>query len=141
VAPLLRARPEGRSAAVPQPNLLGLIKHLTSGELTYFASDTAYYVDKRERGFDRCIYLLGADHHGYVGRLRALAALDAPVSGINLRIPFLDYQPGQPVWLTGGTFGPEGGVLATLILGLATIVAGRFFFGRNAEQSTGLEAK
>ncbi|MEZ5092916.1 arginine--tRNA ligase [Nocardioides sp.] len=46
----------------------------SNGELTYFASDTAYYVDKRQRGFDRLIYLLGADHHGYVGRLRAMAA-------------------------------------------------------------------
>jgi arginyl-tRNA synthetase len=46
----------------------------TNGELTYFASDTAYYVNKRERGFDRCVYLLGADHHGYVGRLKAMAA-------------------------------------------------------------------
>ena len=45
-----------------------------NGELTYFASDTAYYVSKRERGFDRCIYLLGADHHGYVRRLQAMAA-------------------------------------------------------------------
>ncbi|MGA0066920.1 MAG: arginine--tRNA ligase [Candidatus Nanopelagicales bacterium] len=44
------------------------------GELTYFASDTAYYVDKRTRGFDTAIYLLGADHHGYVNRLRAVAA-------------------------------------------------------------------
>ncbi|MGA1597179.1 MAG: arginine--tRNA ligase [Candidatus Nanopelagicales bacterium] len=44
------------------------------GELTYFASDTAYYVDKRARGFDTAIYLLGADHHGYVNRLRAVAA-------------------------------------------------------------------
>lgn len=44
------------------------------GDLTYFASDTAYYVDKRARGFDVCIYLLGADHHGYVNRLRAVAA-------------------------------------------------------------------
>jgi arginyl-tRNA synthetase len=44
------------------------------GEYTYFASDTAYYVDKRDRGFDLCIYLLGADHHGYVNRLRAVAA-------------------------------------------------------------------
>ena len=44
------------------------------GEYTYFASDTAYYVDKRERNFDICIYLLGADHHGYVNRLRAVAA-------------------------------------------------------------------
>ena len=46
----------------------------SNGELTYFASDTAYYLNKRERGFDHCIYLLGADHHGYVGRLRAMAA-------------------------------------------------------------------
>ncbi len=46
----------------------------SNGELTYFASDTAYYIDKRERGFDVCIYLLGADHHGYVGRLKAMAA-------------------------------------------------------------------
>ena len=46
----------------------------TNGTLTYFASDTAYYVNKRERGFDRCLYLLGADHHGYVGRLKAMAA-------------------------------------------------------------------
>ncbi|WP_300682416.1 arginine--tRNA ligase [Nocardioides sp.] len=46
----------------------------SDGELTYFASDTAYYLNKRRRGFDRCIYLLGADHHGYVGRLRAMAA-------------------------------------------------------------------
>ncbi len=43
------------------------------GELTYFASDTAYYVDKRQRGFVTCIYLLGADHHGYVNRLKAVA--------------------------------------------------------------------
>ena len=43
------------------------------GEFTYFASDTAYYVNKRDRGFDRCIYLLGADHHGYVSRLKAVA--------------------------------------------------------------------
>jgi arginyl-tRNA synthetase len=46
----------------------------SDGELTYFASDTAYYVDKRSRGFDVCIYLLGADHHGYVARLKAIAA-------------------------------------------------------------------
>ncbi|MGH3364627.1 MAG: arginine--tRNA ligase, partial [Nocardioidaceae bacterium] len=46
----------------------------SNGEYTYFASDTAYYVDKRERGFDVCLYLLCADHHGYVGRLKAMAA-------------------------------------------------------------------
>lgn len=58
------------------------------GELTYFASDTAYYVDKRLRGFDRCIYLLGADHHGYVHRLRAVAACagDDPDANIEVLI-------------------------------------------------------
>ena len=46
----------------------------SDGEMTYFASDTAYYLNKRARGFDNCVYLLGADHHGYVGRLKAMAA-------------------------------------------------------------------
>ena len=60
----------------------------SNGELTYFASDTAYYLDKRSRGFDRCIYLLGADHHGYVGRLRAMAACagDDPDANIEVLI-------------------------------------------------------
>ncbi len=60
----------------------------SNGELTYFASDTAYYVDKRERGFDTCIYLLGADHHGYVGRLKAMAACagDDPEANIEVLI-------------------------------------------------------
>ena len=60
----------------------------SDGELTYFASDTAYYVDKRTRGFDRCIYLLGADHHGYVNRLRAVAACagDDPDTSIEVLI-------------------------------------------------------
>ena len=46
----------------------------SDGSLTYFSSDTAYYINKRERGFDICIYMLGADHHGYVNRLKATAA-------------------------------------------------------------------
>lgn len=60
----------------------------SDGELTYFASDTAYYVDKRMRGFDRCIYLLGADHHGYVNRLRAIASCagDNPDANIEVLI-------------------------------------------------------
>jgi membrane protease YdiL (CAAX protease family) len=60
----------------------------------------------------------------------ALAALDAPVSGIDLRIPFIDYLPGQPAWLTGGSFGPEGGLLATIVLGIATVVAGKLVLGQ-----------
>jgi arginyl-tRNA synthetase len=60
----------------------------SDGELTYFASDTAYYVDKRARGFTKCIYLLGADHHGYVNRLRAVAACagDDPNQNIEILI-------------------------------------------------------
>ena len=56
------------------------------GELTYFASDTAYYVDKRNRGFDVCIYLLGADHHGYVNRLRAVAACAGDDPDYNIEV-------------------------------------------------------
>src|SRR5258708_29733633 len=46
----------------------------SSGESTYFAADCAYYLDKRDRGFSPCIYMIGADHHGYVGPLKAPAA-------------------------------------------------------------------
>ena len=46
----------------------------STGEKTYFASDAAYFLDKRDRGFSPAIYLLGADHHGYVGRLKAIVA-------------------------------------------------------------------
>ncbi len=47
----------------------------SNGEWTYFAADCAYYLDKRERrGFDLAMIMLGADHHGYVGRLRAMVA-------------------------------------------------------------------
>ena len=57
-------------------------------DLTYFASDTAYYINKRDRGFDICIYMLGADHHGYVGRLKATAACagDDPEYNIHVLI-------------------------------------------------------
>ena len=74
------------------------------GELTYFASDTAYYVDKRARGFDICIYLLGADHHGYVNRLRAVAACagDNPDYNIEVLIGQLVkmFKGGQEVRLS-----------------------------------------
>ncbi|WP_300007945.1 arginine--tRNA ligase [Pseudonocardia sp.] len=46
----------------------------SDGTPAYIAGDLAYYLDKRRRGFDLCIYMLGADHHGYIARLRAAAA-------------------------------------------------------------------
>ena len=46
----------------------------SDGQPAYVAADIAYYLDKRKRGFDLCIYMLGADHHGYIARLKAVAA-------------------------------------------------------------------
>jgi arginyl-tRNA synthetase len=46
----------------------------SDGDWTYFAADCAYYLDKRERGFDRVVIMLGADHHGYIGRMRAMVS-------------------------------------------------------------------
>ena len=57
-----------------------------NGELTYFASDTAYYINKRERGSDICIYMLGADHHGYIHRLRAVAACAGDNPDYNIHV-------------------------------------------------------
>lgn len=67
------------------------------GEYTYFASDTAYYVDKRARGYDVNIYLLGADHHGYVNRLRAVAACAGDDMDSNIEVLI-----GQLVKITRG---------------------------------------
>jgi arginyl-tRNA synthetase len=59
----------------------------SSGEHTYFASDIAYHQDKRERGFDRQIDVWGADHHGYVGRMKAAyAALGGDPEHLDLLI-------------------------------------------------------
>jgi membrane protease YdiL (CAAX protease family) len=54
-----------------------------------------------------------------------LAALDAPVSGLPFRIPLLDYHPAAPAWVSGGAFGPEGGIAATVALALASVIIAR----------------
>ncbi len=69
----------------------------SDGSLAYFASDSAYYISKRERGFDICIYMLGADHHGYVGRLKALAACNGDDPEYNI-----DVMIGQMVKIMEG---------------------------------------
>jgi len=58
----------------------------SDGETAYIAGDLAYYLDKRSRGFDRCIYMLGADHHGYVNRMMAMCAAFGDEPGVNLEI-------------------------------------------------------
>jgi arginyl-tRNA synthetase len=58
----------------------------SDGEPTYFAADCAYYLNKRERGFDKAVIMLGADHTGYVGRYKALVAAMGDDPEINLEI-------------------------------------------------------
>jgi arginyl-tRNA synthetase len=86
----------------------------SDGEWTYFAADCAYYLDKRSRGFDRLVYMLGADHHGYVGRLKAVAACagDDPEKTVEVLIgqlvnllkdgkPFrMSKRAGTIIWMT-----------------------------------------
>ncbi|EEP71440.1 arginyl-tRNA synthetase [Micromonospora sp. ATCC 39149] len=73
----------------------------SNGEWTYFAADCAYYLDKRERGFDRVVIMLGADHHGYIGRMKAMAACfgDDPAVTLEILIGQLVnlLRDGQPV--------------------------------------------
>jgi membrane protease YdiL (CAAX protease family) len=57
----------------------------------------------------------------HLGWNAMLAALDAPVSGLPFSIPYIDYRAGEPVWLSGGGFGPEGGLLATAAITAALL--------------------
>ena len=88
----------------------------SDGRPTYFNADCAYYLDKRKRGADRVVYLLGADHHGYVGRLRAIAAClgDDPDRTVEVII-------GQLVTLRGGRMSKRAGNLVTLDEGLGLL--------------------
>src|SRR5690606_4563392 len=58
----------------------------SDGHAAYIAGDLAYYLDKRERGFDRAIIMLGADHHGYIGRMMAMCAAFGDPPWVNLEI-------------------------------------------------------
>jgi arginyl-tRNA synthetase len=73
----------------------------SDGEPTYFAADCAYYLNKRERGFDKVVIMLGADHTGYVGRYKALVAAmgDDPEANLEILIGQLVnlLQGGEPV--------------------------------------------
>ena len=62
----------------------------------------------------------------HLGWNSLLACLDTPVSGVPFEIPMLDYIAGTPAWLTGGTFGPEGGLAATIALTAAILVTSRW---------------
>jgi arginyl-tRNA synthetase len=73
----------------------------SDGNAAYIAGDLAYYLNKRERGFDRCVIILGADHHGYVARLMAMCAAfgDTPHENLEVLIGQLVnlVKNGEPV--------------------------------------------
>ncbi|MEV4343456.1 arginine--tRNA ligase [Actinoplanes sp. NPDC049596] len=73
----------------------------SDGDWTYFAADCAYYLDKRKRGFDRVVIMLGADHHGYIGRMKAMSACfgDDPAKNLEILIGQLVnlVRDGEPV--------------------------------------------
>jgi arginyl-tRNA synthetase len=108
----------------------------SNGEKTYFAADAAYYVNKRERGFDRCVYLLGADHHGYIGRLRAIAACagDNPDETLEVLIGQLVnlLRAGQPVRLS-----KRAGTIITLdeLVEAVGVDAARYSLARSSTDS------
>ena len=108
----------------------------SSGEPTYFASDVAYLESKLERGFDRLIYVLGSDHHGYVGRMRAAAA-SRGVEPERVEIPILQFVH----LISGGeraAMSKRRGDFVTLdeLLGEIGVDATRFFMLQRSHDST-----
>ncbi|MDR3362423.1 MAG: arginine--tRNA ligase [Desulfovibrio sp.] len=81
----------------------------SDGSLTYFATDIAYHRDKFQRGYDRLIDVWGADHHGYIPRIRAaITAMGRPVESFDVVLIQLVnlLQNGKPVSMStrAGTF-------------------------------------
>jgi arginyl-tRNA synthetase len=109
----------------------------SDGSTTYFAADAAYYLDKRGRGFDRCIYMLGADHHGYIGRLKAIAACagDDPTQTVEVLIGQLVnlVKDGEPVRMS-----KRAGNVVTLedLVDAVGVDAARYALARSSVDST-----
>ncbi|WP_116452663.1 arginine--tRNA ligase [Blastococcus litoris] len=112
------------------------------GEPTYFAADCAYYLDKRARGFDRVVILLGADHSGYVGRYKALVAAsgDDPATHLEIQIGQLVnlVKDGEPVRMSKrkGNF-----VLLTDLVDAVGVDAARYALARaSVDQQIDIDA-
>jgi arginyl-tRNA synthetase len=109
----------------------------SDGKGAYLSGDLAYYLDKRERGFDRCLILLGADHHGYVARMMAMCAAFGDKPGENLEILI-----GQMVNLLkdGATvrMGKRSGNIVTLddLVDAIGVDAGRYALVRYSMDAT-----
>lgn len=109
----------------------------SDGEAAYIAGDLAYYLDKRSRGFDRCIYMLGADHHGYVQRMMAMCAAFGDEPGVNLEILIGQMvnlvRDGEPVRMS-----KRAGTVVTLedLVELVGVDAARYALVRSSINSS-----
>jgi arginyl-tRNA synthetase len=108
----------------------------SDGQGSYLSGDLAYYLDKRERGFDRCFIMLGADHHGYVGRMMAMCAAFGDTPHVNLEILIGQMvnllKDGQPLRMSkrAGT-----GVTIDDLVGAIGVDASRYALARYSSDS------
>jgi arginyl-tRNA synthetase len=109
----------------------------SDGEPTYFAGDLAYYLNKRERGFDRILIMLGADHHGYIGRMMAMCAAfgDTPHENLEILIGQMVnlVKDGQPVRMS-----KRNGTVVSLedLVEAVGVDAARYALARSSVDST-----
>jgi arginyl-tRNA synthetase len=109
----------------------------SDGEAAYIAGDIAYYLDKRERGFDEVIIMLGADHHGYVGRMMAVCAAFGDTPGKNLQILIGQLvnlvKDGVPVRMS-----KRAGTVLTIddLVGAVGVDAARYSLARSSADSS-----
>jgi arginyl-tRNA synthetase len=108
----------------------------SDGKAAYIAGDLAYYLDKRERGFDRCLFMLGADHHGYVQRMMAMCAAFGDEPGVNLEILIGQMvnllRDGEPVRMS-----KRAGTVVTMedLVGAVGVDAARYALARSSSNS------
>lgn len=108
----------------------------SDGQAAYIAGDLAYYLDKRERGFDRNIIMLGADHHGYVARMMAMCAAFGDKPGVNLEIMIGQMvnliRNGKPIRMS-----KRAGTIVTLedLVDAVGVDAGRYALVRSSIDS------
>ncbi|MFT4306322.1 MAG: arginine--tRNA ligase [Microbacterium sp.] len=108
----------------------------SDGRPAYISGDLAYYLDKRERGFNRCIIMLGADHHGYIKRLMAMCAAFGDEPGVNLQILIGQLvnlvKDGQPVRMS-----KRAGTVVTMedLVEIVGVDAARYALTRSSADS------
>ncbi|PPF56967.1 arginine--tRNA ligase [Clavibacter michiganensis] len=105
----------------------------STGEPAYISGDLGYYLDKRERGFEQNIIMLGADHHGYVGRMMAMVEAFGDTPGVNLQILIGQMvnllRDGEPVKMS-----KRAGTIVTLddLVDAVGVDAGRYSLVRSS---------